>query len=73
MEEKYEVGKWAEIIQHAPSIQDKQDQELTENIHEYLTNQDLEKMSVLINGYSVSLLKCVEVYRKSLEIKDIIG
>lgn len=69
----YIQGKWAEIVAHAPSVQDKQDQELTESIHEYLTNQDLEKMSVLINGHSVSLLKCVEVYQKSLELKDVIG
>lgn len=69
----YKDGKWAEIVAHAPSVQDKQDQELTESIHEYLTNQDLEKMSVLINGHSVSLLKCVEVYQLCLGIKTIIG
>lgn len=66
----YHNGKWAEIVQHAPSKQDKQ---LINNIQEYLTDQDLEKMNVLVNGYSVSLLKCVEVYRKCLEIKKVIG
>lgn len=69
----YSKGKWAEIVQHAPSVQDKQDQDLTNSIHEYLTNQDLEKMSVLINGHSVSLLKCVEVYQLCLGIKTVIG
>lgn len=69
----YREGQWAEIVAHAPSVQDKQDEALTESIHEYLTNQDLEKMSVLINGHSVSLLKCVEVYQLCLGIKTIIG
>jgi len=90
----YENGKWAEIIAHAPSVQNTQDEALPENIHKNLSElkaeinnddmlvfppdpivrkQTIGESKLDINGNMVSIDELIEVYKKMLEIKTIIG
>lgn len=83
----YENGKWAEIVAHAPSVQDKQDEALTESIREFVKNKDiivscptdesgnydLSGLYVCLDDKEVTLKELCETYYKMLEIKTIIG
>lgn len=83
----YHKGKWAEIVAHAPSVQDKQDKELTNSIHEFVKNKDvivscptdesgnydLSGLYVCLDDKEVTLKELCETYYKMLDIKTIIG
>lgn len=83
----YEKGQWAEIVAHAPSVQDKQDEALTKRIHEFVSNEpiiigcpidenkeyNLSRLYVTLKGKEVTLIELCETYYKMLEIKTIIG
>lgn len=82
----YHKGQWAEIVSHASSVQDKQDDALTEQIklhlndnesihykHESLKKKDIKEVKIPVDGNMVSIQELIDGYQKFLDIKTITG
>lgn len=78
--------KWVDILKHARSVQDKQDQELTERIKLHIHDNDIiispngeqkenniKDVKVNVDGNRVSIEELIDGYKKFLDIKTIIG